>query len=94
MIVGYDFEIAGGDRARAEAELEETEGVEVSFVPGAVSVALGDEETLRRAWRCLEILAAAGYAIHDCQRGVPVDLEWDFDDVLQSYEALGRLPTR
>jgi hypothetical protein len=94
MTPGYDFQVAGGDRARAEEQLDPIDGVEVSLASGLVSVALGSEEQLRRAWGCLEILAGAGYTIDDPQRGRAVDVDADFDDVLTTYQALERLPGR
>ncbi len=93
-MTGYDFEIADGDRARAEDALEEVEGVEVSLAGGVVSVAYGPDEVLARAWRVLAVLAGAGYSIYDPQRGRDVDVDEDFEAVLTTYTALQRLPGR
>jgi hypothetical protein len=101
MIGGYDFELerAQPDAAaleRARDELDDVDGVEVSLRAdgGLVSVILGPDEVLERAWTSLVILARAGYAIYDLQRARFVDADEDYESVLQTYEALQRLPGR
>jgi hypothetical protein len=99
--IGYEFEVARARpdedaRRRVEAEIEWLDGVEVELGPagGRVAVALGSDDLLGAAWRVLEILARAGYAIWDLQFARPVVVDEDWDDVRERYAALARLPGR